>query len=867
VLKGDLGATPLSDVLTDLAAQEATGCLHIDDDSGDEALVYLKKGLVYSAYVPGRRPQLGARLISSGALAPEAMAEALEAQATELQGWRLGELLVHLGYVERPVVEAFVLEQLRESVFDLTRWTSGRFRFRKNEKTREDVGTHASVLDLLAEAARRRAEWETIAGVVHGPGAVPVLSAGGLAAGEMTLDQDQWALLCKVDGERTITQLARDCGFTTFEAGQIVYALVGAGLLDVEETVEESEPYAGDEDLRPVAAAIASVLGPSAPMAVETVETVEAGDMEPDSDSDSDQVAALRRISSALFVPLTPGESYEEYADLPESGSEISRLLGGSPPEPESEPAVAEPVDPVEAVDAAEAAEPVEEPPALALPEDLTSELASLTAAIADLPSLGLPASLEPEFPTMPEPEAYVPEPVAEPVVEEPVVEAPVAAEPGPVAAAAEDPFGDSLARVSEALNALLGDALPTVKLPEAPPPTGPSEEELAAARAEAERLERSRAAAAAELAEAHAMAEAARQGRTGGARFGRRSRIEAERKAADEAAAAEAAQAAAEAAEAARVEAERLEAERAAAEAAVRDDEAARLAEEATRAEAERLAAEQAEAERLVAEAAAEEAARQEAERAAAEEAERLAAEQAAAEETARQEAARAAAARLAAEEAERAEAVRLASEAAEEAARAEAERLAAEQAEADRVAAEQAAEESARAEFERLAAEQAEADRLAAEQAAEEAARAEAERLAGEADEAAVAEAEPEQRPVDAATVASLLRDFNDSPADALTDTVETIEEYIPDDPADDEGAPSSPTGADPAPAYANGSRSGLSETAALLRELTSLGLDDEPSPQAAPAHNAAKAAATAKPAQPSKDPKKRKGLFGRG
>jgi hypothetical protein len=844
VLKGDLGATPLSDVLTDLSTQEATGCLHIDDDSGDEALVYLKNGLVYSAYVPGRRPQLGARLISSGALAPEAMAEALEAQATELQGWRLGELLVHLGYVERPVVEAFVLEQLRESVFDLTRWTSGRFRFRKNEKTREDVGTHASVLDLLAEAARRRAEWETIAGVVHGPGAVPVLSAGGLAAGEMTLDQDQWALLCKVDGERTITQLARDCGFTTFEAGQIVYALVGAGLLDVEETVEESEPYAGDEDLRPVAAAIASVLGPSAPMAVEIVETVEAGDMEPDSgsdsgsDSDSDQVAALRRISSALFVPLTPGESYEEYTGLPDSGSEISRLLGGAPPEPESEPAVAEPVDPVEAVDAVEAAEPVEEPPALALPEDLTSELASLTAAIADLPSLGLPASLEPEFPTMPEPESYVPEPAAEPVVEEPVVQEPVAAEPEPVAAAAEDPFGDSLARVSEALNALLGDALPTVKLPEAPPPTGPSEEELAAARAEVERLERSRAAAAAELAEAHAMAEAARQGRTGGARFGRRSRIEAERKAADETAAAEAAQAAAEAAEAARVEAERLEAERAAAEAAVRDDEAARLAEEATRAEAERLAAEQAEAARLVAEAAAEEAARQEAERAEAE--------------------------RLAAEEAERAEAERLA---AEEAARAETERLAAEQAEADRVAAEQAAEESARAEFERLAAEQAEADRLAAEQAAEEAARAEAERLVAEGDEAAVAEAEPEQRPVDAATVASLLRDFNDSPADAPTDTVETIEEYIPDDPADDEGAPSSPTGADPAPAYANGSRSGLSETAALLRELTSLGLDDEPSPQAAPAHNAAKAAATAKPAQPSKDPKKRKGLFGRG
>ncbi|MBV2210180.1 MAG: Hpt domain-containing protein, partial [Thermomonas sp.] len=104
-------------------------------------------------------------------------------------------------------------------------------------------------------------------------------------------------------------------------------------------------------------------------------------------------------------------------------------------------------------------------------------------------------------------------------------------------------------------------------------------------------------------------------------------------------------------------------------------------------------------------------------AEDAAREEAERLAA----------QEAARAEAERLAAEEAARAEAERLA---AEEAARAEAERLAAE--EAERAEAERlAAEEAARAEAERLAAEEAaraEAERLAA----EEAERAEAERLA---------------------------------------------------------------------------------------------------------------------------------------
>jgi hypothetical protein len=811
VLKGDLGATPLSDVLTELASQDATGCLHIDDDSGDEALVYLKSGLVYSAYVPGRRPQLGARLISSGALAPEALAEALDAQATELQGWRLGELLVHLGYVERPVVEAFVLEQLRESCFDLSRWETGRFRFRKGEKTREDVGSHAAVVDLLAEVVRRRGEWEVISGVVHGPSAVPVLSAGGLGAAEMTLDQDQWALLCKVDGERTIAQLARDCGFTTFEAGQIVYTLVGAGLLDVEETVEGYADADAAEDLRPMASAIASAFAPAGAVGAPPAEA-------------EDAMATLQRISSALFVPLVPGEaeSYDWVDDAPESGSEISRLLGSPPAE--------------EAVDE----DAVEED--LALPTDLRSELASLTAAIADLPSLSLP-----EPPMLPEP----------PVLDEPVVE-PVAEVVEPVA---EDPFGDSLARVSEALSALLGDALPPVAMKEPPKAAEPTAEEIERAREEAERTDRSRAAAAAELAEAHAMAEAARAGRSG-PRFGRRSRIAAEQSA-DEAARVEAERVTAE-------EAARVEAERVAAEETARIEAERVAAEEAERAEAERVEAERVQAE---------EAERAEAERVAAEEAARVEAERVEAE---RVEAERVEAERVEAErvEAERVEAERVEAErvAAEDAARVEAEE--AERAEAERVAAEQAAnEEAARvaaedaAEAERVEAERAEADRVAADEAERlEAERVEAERIEAERIEAKRVEAERaevEQVEVVAETnsdvsafdVASMLRDLNDVPAihDEPADVIETIEEYVPDD---------RPTGADPAPAFANGSRAGLSETAALLRELTSLGLDDDPEQSSPAARTASAAAAQPKPAAPGKEqPKKRKGLFGRG
>ena len=103
-------------VLVELGEAAASGCLTVTDAAGEQAEVFFKDGSIYSVFVPGRRVQLGARLIAAGDLSPEALVSALDVQTNELQGWRLGELLVHLGYVDRAVVEAFVVEQLKDAM-------------------------------------------------------------------------------------------------------------------------------------------------------------------------------------------------------------------------------------------------------------------------------------------------------------------------------------------------------------------------------------------------------------------------------------------------------------------------------------------------------------------------------------------------------------------------------------------------------------------------------------------------------------------------------------------------------------------------------------------------------------------------------
>jgi hypothetical protein len=949
MLKGDLTSTPLAHLLRDLAGDSATGCLHVTNPAGDEALIYFKTGLIYSVSVPGTRPQLGAKLVSSGALAPEALAEALEAQRSELQGWRLGELLVHLGYVDQPVVEAFVMEQTTEALWDLLRWSDGRWKFRKNIRAREDIGPPMVVVELLATLRDRGYEWENISAVVHGPAAVPMLSASGGGSAETTLDNDAWSMLCKIDGERSVADLARDCGYTLFEAGQVIVQLVQAGLVDIDEDLDlsGSELYgattltsalAGDldesraaeeaEEAAAIAAAKAAddanedVLSRLARLVNEV-----AGDHSQDEGTNGyqpaveDEPAAARAESAptvALAPPLTSGvtsfdnpmivplhrHSNESFAtSIARVSNALSDVLGETPDTTEQETSTAS--KPVALKRSKSSTSDPEWQRRKRLRSAAAAELASAQAMVetlrADQDATGTRDAVETvpvEIPAETEQDEGAQQAEAERIAAEQAEAERLAAEQAELERiAAEQAELERLAAEQAELERIAAEQAEAERLAAEQAELERIAAEEAATQAEAERLVAEQAELeriAAEEAEAERLAA---------------EQAELERLAAEQA---ELERLAAEQAEAERLAAEQAELERIAAEEAAAQAEAERLAAEqaelerlaAEQAELERIAAEQAEAERLAAEQA-------ELERIAAEEAEaeRLAAEQAELERIAAEEAE---AERLAAEQAElehlaAEEAERLAAEEAERAAleelawaeywQREGEARAAEQAELERIAANQA-------ELERIAAEEAEAERLAAEEAerlaAEEAAQfeaeaeqAEADRLAAEeAAQLAAAEAEAEAAPVaeaerfeaeqeiiatasgkeeraarrraerqaaedaaneadDAAAATALLIEL--AATEASEEAPAEIAAATDDEPAEDA------TPAEPEAVEEAWDEAGQADTAALLRELSSLGIDDdEPS---APT-------ATQRPRQQAPADKKQKkkiGLFG--
>lgn len=136
--------------LLSAADAHVTGRLSTALPDGDPAQVYVSEGHVYGVVAHDGSPTLGERLVASGVLSCADLEMALEAQRTDVPGWRIGELLVHLGFVEPEQVQACLQEQMREMLAWLLTQPSTGWHLRQGARTRAAFAEPIEVTALLA---------------------------------------------------------------------------------------------------------------------------------------------------------------------------------------------------------------------------------------------------------------------------------------------------------------------------------------------------------------------------------------------------------------------------------------------------------------------------------------------------------------------------------------------------------------------------------------------------------------------------------------------------------------------------------------------------------------------------------------------
>ena len=267
MLRGDLQTTPLADLLRQLADAKATGCVYLlpagRRSDTEESMVGLRSGAISNVTVPGSEESVATRLVASRQLSPTALAEAREAQETELSNWMLAELLIHLGLADERQVHDLVSERALADLSELCTWRSGSWRFRRRQRWGASLPQSLGIDEALATVAERHEEWQRLLPVIRGADAVVTLAAhpehshdepdGSDESVEM--DADGFALLCAVDGARTVAELGVTTGFTLLDAARTIVTLLDAGLVQVipgpssaSEEPPADRPHEGDGD-------------------------------------------------------------------------------------------------------------------------------------------------------------------------------------------------------------------------------------------------------------------------------------------------------------------------------------------------------------------------------------------------------------------------------------------------------------------------------------------------------------------------------------------------------------------------------------------------------------------------------------------
>ena len=116
-----------------------------------------------------------------------------------------------------------------EAIYALAIWSSGDFQFTPGEETNAS-SIDKSNTSLLMEAARRLDEWKVLSRKIPGVDYVPTFLSRDTSE-PVTLSPPEWNLVIRIDGKKTIEELARVVDQSSFETAKVLYGLITSGLI------------------------------------------------------------------------------------------------------------------------------------------------------------------------------------------------------------------------------------------------------------------------------------------------------------------------------------------------------------------------------------------------------------------------------------------------------------------------------------------------------------------------------------------------------------------------------------------------------------------------------------------------------------
>ena len=140
--------------------------------------------------------------------------------------------LVESGVVDREAAQQVAAEHCTEAVGEMLDWTSGEFAVWVGSQDPSDIGVRLDVDDLVGAARERAQEWQDLRAAL--PDADSVLALAPTVDHAPVVDTEDWAVLARVDGRRTLAEVLAAMGASPLAGGTRLVQLMGRGLVSVQ---------------------------------------------------------------------------------------------------------------------------------------------------------------------------------------------------------------------------------------------------------------------------------------------------------------------------------------------------------------------------------------------------------------------------------------------------------------------------------------------------------------------------------------------------------------------------------------------------------------------------------------------------------
>ncbi|MBE0432322.1 tetratricopeptide repeat protein [candidate division WOR-3 bacterium] len=243
-IKGSLAEASLPEVIRLLSYSLRSGCLSVTDGA-NLGSIFLKEGKIIYATIRKRKLRIGTSLLKKQLFGEEMLDRALHMQK-EKKGKRIGEILVEMGVISRPVLERELKEQIEEALYEMLTWEKGHFNFEVGFlPSSSEQTTVLSSEDLLLGGARLMHDWQKIEQKL--PGFDTVLSVRENMK-DFNLAESEQKVLSFVNGANSVDQIVKGSGLTYHDACRVVYVLLAAGVVEKAEKPASKKPGAVDVD-------------------------------------------------------------------------------------------------------------------------------------------------------------------------------------------------------------------------------------------------------------------------------------------------------------------------------------------------------------------------------------------------------------------------------------------------------------------------------------------------------------------------------------------------------------------------------------------------------------------------------------------